>query len=155
MQAFIWKPDDTGHLPRNTLRVIVTPLWHLWCLYRAMCAATRQKKKKKHSSVAAGWIWQRALKSRGKEKKKLFTKQVLVSKGFSVSKQRLVGLCGSKILVNTTARGFQPENSTLDTVSATLSASVQINVSAVSLHFKKHVFLGGIYAQLTGSKRLF
>lgn len=70
-----------------------------------------------------------------------------------MSKQRLVGLCRSKtILVNTTAQGFQPENSTLDTASATLSASVQINVSAVSLHFKKHVFWGGTYAQLTGSK---
>lgn len=107
--------------PRNTLRVTVTPLWHLWCLYRATCAAALQRTP---SSVTAGWIWQRALKSRG-GKNILFTKQVLVSKGFSVSKQRLVGLCRSQaILVNTTAQGFQPENSSLDTVSATLSASV-------------------------------
>lgn len=70
-----------------------------------------------------------------------------------MSKQRSVGLCRSKtILVSAAAQGFQPENSTLDTVSATLSASVQINVSAVSLHLKKNMLFEGIYAQLTGSK---
>lgn len=85
----------------------------------------------------------------GGKKYILFTKQVLVSKGFSVSKQRLVGLRGSKTaLVNTTAQGFQPENSTLDTVSATLSASVQISVSAVSLHFKKNVGFWGEYKNI-------
>lgn len=149
MQPFIWKPDDTCHLPpKHPACYCHTLMTLVMSVQGDVCCHATKKTPFSHSRMNMT----KGFKVPG-EKNILFTKQVLVSKGFSVSKQRLAGLCRSQtIFVNTTAQGFQPENSALDTVSATLSASVQISVSAVSLHFGKHGFWGGIYAQLTGSK---